>query len=104
MTGGDEPTMIPNPYLSAIRSAKESATGPAQELKEGLKSVKSAMEGNCWQSPMADDFFSAIGQHERTLSNCQTNAMAEFDDAIAGQPEKVESTAWQVRWRNLAGY
>lgn len=93
--------MVPNPYLAAIRSAKTSATGPAQELKDGLKSAKTAMENNCWQSPMADAFFSTLAQHERTLSNCRTNALGEFDDAMAGQPERVESTAWQVHWHNL---
>lgn len=95
--------MVPNPYLAAIKSARSSATGPADELKDGLKAVKAAMDGNCWQSPLADDFYGALGQHEHTLSSCKTNAMQEFDDAIAGQPEKVEATAWQVHWHNLAG-
>ena len=95
--------MVPNPYLAAVRSAKGSATGPAEQLKDGLKTVKSAMDGDCWQSPLADAFYAAIGEHEQTLGRCRTNAMQEFDDAIAGQPEKVEATAWQVHWRNLAG-
>lgn len=97
----EDPVMIPNPYLAAIRSAKADATEPAEQLKEALKSARTAMEGNCWQSPMADRFYGEIDQHEKTLGNCRTNALAEFDEAIAGQPATVESTAWQVHWRNL---
>jgi hypothetical protein len=98
---GDGPVMVANPYLAAIKGAKASAEGPAEDLKEGLKSAKAAMNGNCWQSPMADAFYGVIAQHERTLSNCKTNAMDEFDEAIAKQPEKVEANSWQVHWHNL---
>ncbi len=98
-----DPVMVPNPYLAAIKANRSSSVGPADELKDGLKAVKDAMDANCWQSPIADTFYGTLTQHERTLSNCRTNALAEFDEAIKGQPAKVESTAWQTHWRNLAG-
>lgn len=102
MTDDDAPAQIPNPYLAALRSARQSATAPAHSLAEGLRSVKSSMEANCWQSSIADQFFSTLSQQETTLKRCQTNAMDDFDEAITGQPEKVDENAWQVHWHNLA--
>jgi hypothetical protein len=102
MTDEDAPLQIPNPYLAALRSARQSASPSAHALAEGLRSVKSAMEGNCWQSSVADQFFSTLTQQETTLKRCQTNAMDDFDEAIAGQPEKVAENSWQTHWHNLA--
>jgi hypothetical protein len=104
MAGGDEadePTMLANPYLAAIRSAKQQAVAPAQSLADGLKAVDGAMQANCWQSSMADRFYAELSQQRTTLSKCQTNALDEFDDAISNQPAKVPTGAWQFHWHNI---
>jgi hypothetical protein len=97
----DEPTLFTNPYLAAIRSAREQAVGPAHDLAEGLKAVDTAMQANCWQSRLADQFYAEVSQQRTVLSNCETNALAEFDDAISNQPAQVPEGAWQLRWHNL---
>jgi hypothetical protein len=101
---GDEatdPVMLPNPYLAALRSARQQATGPAQSLADGLKAVDSAMQGNCWQSKLADQFYAELSGQRTTLSRCRTRALDEFDEAINGQPEKVPAGAWQFHWHNI---
>lgn len=97
----DKPVMLPNPYLAAIRAAKQQAVGPAQSLKEGLKTVDSAMQANCWQSTIADQFYAELAHQRTVLSQCQTNALDEFDNAINSQPESVPAGAWQFHWHNI---
>jgi hypothetical protein len=97
----DEPMMLANPYLAAIRAAREQAVGPAKGLADGLKSVDTAMQANCWQSRLADQFYAEMSQQRTVLSNCQTNALDEFDDAIRNQPAQVPEGAWQFHWHNL---
>ena len=100
-TGDEAPTMLPNPYLAAIRAAKQQAAGPAQQLAEGLKAVDSAMQGNCWQSSVADQFYTELAEQRTALSRCHTRAMDEFDQAIGDQPEQVPAGAWQFHWHNI---
>lgn len=97
----DEPMVLPNPYLAAIRAAKQQAAGPARDLADGLKAVDSAMQANCWQSTAADQFYAELAEQRTTLSRCHTRAMDEFDQAIAAQPEKVQAGAWQFHWHNI---
>jgi hypothetical protein len=99
--GADDPVMLPNPYLAAIRAARQQATGPAQQLADGLKAVDGAMQANCWQSTVADQFYAELAEQRTTLSRCQTRALEEFDHAISGQPEKVPAGAWQFHWHNI---
>jgi len=101
MAGDEEPTMLPNPYLAAIRSAKQQAVGPAQSLKDALKDARSKADPNCWQSTVADQFYAELAQQRTVLSRCHTNALDEFDDAINSQPETVPAGAWQFHWHNI---
>lgn len=103
MTGEEspDPVMLPNPYLEAIRSAKQQAAGPAQQLAEGLKAVDSAFQGNCWQSSTADQFGAELADQRTPLARCHTRSLDEFDHAISGQPEKVPAGAWQFHWHNF---
>jgi hypothetical protein len=104
MAGPDDEAdaMYPNPYLAALRSARASAVGPAGSLAKALDAAQRAMEGNCWQSPTADAFYTALAGHRTTLKNCKERALQEFDDAIARQPETVPESSWQRHWHNLA--
>lgn len=101
MAGGDEVTMVPNRYRSAIGQARTTAVAPADALKEALDKAHRAFEGGCWLSTTADDFGVALAEHRRTLSRAQEDALAEFDDAVARQPELVESTDWRVHWHRM---
>lgn len=101
--GDDKHTMIANPYLAALRSAKSSASGPASDLAKALDTARTAMEGNCWQSTLADQFFSQLATQRTTLQRCRDRALQEFDDAIARQPEMVSDDSWQRYWHNLGG-
>lgn len=103
MSGGEEgPIMVPNPYKDALESARGRALGPAGEISRALDSAHRALSGGCWQSTTATGFGADLSGHRTTLGTVRDNAIGEFDDAIAGQPEQVESDAWQVRWRNLS--
>lgn len=44
MAGGDEVTMVPNSYRSAIGRARTTAAPPAQEVKEALDKAHRAVE------------------------------------------------------------
>ncbi|WP_131106092.1 hypothetical protein [Ornithinimicrobium sufpigmenti] len=101
MAGGDEVTMVPNSYRSAITSARAAAAPPAEEIKEALDKAHRAFEGGCWLSTTADDFGVALAEHRRTLGRVREDALAEFDDAVARQPELVESTDWRVNWLRM---
>lgn len=101
MAGGDEVTMVPNSYRSAIGRARTTAAPPAQEVKEALDKAHRAVEGGCWLSTTADDFGVALAEHRRTLTRVRDEALAEFDDAVARQPELVESTDWRVTWQRM---
>lgn len=43
----------------------------------------------------------ALAEHRRTLTRVRDEALAEFDDAVARQPELVESTDWRVTWQRM---
>lgn len=102
MAGGDEVTMVPNSYRSAISRARTVAEPRAQEIKDVLDKARRAFEGGCWLSSTADDFGDALAEHRRTLTRAQEGSLEEFDDAIAAQPELVESTDWRVNWQRMA--
>ncbi|QFG69824.1 hypothetical protein [Ornithinimicrobium pratense] len=102
MAGGDEVTMVPNSYRSAISSARTAAAPPAQEMKDALDKAHRAFEGGCWLSTTADDFGVALAEHRRSLTRVRDDALAEFDDSLAQQPELVESTDWRVNWHRMA--
>lgn len=101
MAGGDEVTMVPNTYRAAISRARTVAQPRAQEIKDALDKAHRAFGGGCWLSTTADDFGTALAENRRTLTRVQEEAMAEFDDAVARQPELVESTDWRVNWHQM---
>ena len=103
MAGDDEVTMVPNPYRTALEQARNRSVDPAGDIKEALDKADRAMSSGCWVSTTADDFGAALAEHKRTLGRVRDDAIQDFDDAVAGQPERVESTAWQTRWQKMAG-
>ncbi|RHA37648.1 hypothetical protein [Cellulomonas rhizosphaerae] len=92
---------IPNPYLAAIRSRRGLAVPVAADLRDDLDAVVRAMDAGAWVSSAADDFYTDLTGHRRSVTTASDGAIATFDDAIRRQPEKVEPGAWQTRWRNL---
>ncbi len=100
MGDGDE-AKVPNPYLAAIKSSKGRSTEPAATLRTALNKAVTAMEAGAWTGGKADTFGGSLSGWKSTTGNAATNALHEFDDAIAGQPEMVETNSWQVHWHNL---
>lgn len=98
MAGEDEVTMVNNNYRSALVRARSTAVPRAREIKEALDKANTAFSAGCWLSTTADDFGAALATHRSSLTTVRDNAIGEFDDAIAGQPELVESTDWRVNW------
>ncbi|ROS26004.1 hypothetical protein [Cellulomonas sp. PhB150] len=92
---------IPNPYLAAIRVRRGQAVPVAADLRDDLDGVIRAMDAGAWISSTADDFYTDLTGHHRSVTTAADGAIATFDDAIRRQPEKVEPDAWQTRWRNL---
>ena len=99
--GDTDAAKVPNPYLAAIKSAKGRSTGPADTLRTALDNAVTAMEAGAWMGGKADTFAGSLSGWKSTTGHAATNALQEFDDAIAGQPEMVETNAWQVHWHNL---
>ena len=71
--------------------------GRMRSLDEAIRH----MDEGAWFSTAADEFYAALTQRRSTLLTVRDNAVGEFDQAISGMPEMVDSTSWYVRWRNL---
>lgn len=93
--------LVPNPYLAAIRYRRGLAVPVAAELRDALDAAVRAMERGAWVSSRADDFATDLAGHREALGRAADGVLGTYDDAIGRQPEEVEPTAWQVRWRNL---
>lgn len=50
---------------------------------------------------MGEDFSGELDTYRSKLTDAGPEALDDFDRVIAGQPERVESTAWQVRWQRM---
>ena len=101
--GGDDPVMVRNPYLAALRQAKADVQPSLTSIRAALDDAVRAMEANAWvsDSGKAEAFGNGLADHKRGLGECATGVDAEFDEATRGMPEEVESTSWYVHWRNV---
>ena len=97
----EEAVEVPNPYRAAIVSARDRARPVAADLDDDLRAAMRAMEAGAWVSTLADAFHTDLTGHAAALGRAADGAMSTFDDAVAGQPERVPDHAWQIRWRNL---
>ena len=98
----DDVVMVNNNYRSALESARSGCVAAAADLEDALTRARRAMNAGAWQGPMGTDFSGELDTYRARLNEAGPDALAAFDRAIAGQPHRVPSTAWQVRWRNLA--
>lgn len=102
MAGDDDVVMVHNTYKDALESARSSSVGPAARLEDALSAARRAMNAGAWQGPMGEDFSGELDTYRRRLNEAGPDALDAFDDAIARQPERVPSTAWQVRWQRMS--
>ncbi len=101
MSGEDGVTQVPNPYLAALRRRRTESLPHVHDLRTALDEAIRHMDEGAWFSTAADEFYAALTQRRSTLLTVRDNAVGEFDQAISGMPEMVDSTSWYVRWRNL---
>lgn len=103
MSGDEEQgqVMVPNPYLAALRDNRTDAMEPVRELRTSLDDAVAAMDAGAWFSTTADTFYAELTGRQQRLATVRDEALGEFDDAMAGMPEMVDSESWYVRWRNL---
>lgn len=92
---------VPNPYLAAIRSKRDMSVGPAETLRTALDVAVTAMDAGAWSGGTADGFYDELTGHRTAARNGADNAIQEFEDAISGMPEMVDSDSWYVRWHRL---
>lgn len=83
---------------TALRRARTAASPRADAIRNALDDAHRAFSAGCWLSSTADDFGVALADRRSSLRTVHDNAMGEFDDAIAGQPEAVESTDHRATW------
>ncbi len=100
-TGDAADPQVANPYRAAIVAAKQRSADPAEVLGTALDQAVTAMEAGAWIGGTADGFASSLTGWRSTARRAGSAALEEFDDAVAGQPERVEVNSWQVHWRNL---
>lgn len=100
MAGGDEIVMVNNNYKTALQGARSASYGAAGDLETALRAAQRAVEAGAWGGPMGEDFAGELARYRTVLNEAGPEAIATFDAAIAGQPDRVESTAWQVRWHS----
>ena len=96
----DEGT-IPNPYLAALRSARQRSVAPSHSLEHVLDAAVTAMEAGAWTGGKADAFGAELAGRRTATQRGGQRALQEFDHAISGMPEKVELNSWYVHWHNL---
>lgn len=101
MAGDDEVVMVNNTYKDALESARSSSVDPAARLKDALSAARRAMDSGAWEGPMGEDFSGELDTYRTKLNDAGPAAIDAFDAAIAAQPERVPSTAWQVRWQRM---
>lgn len=101
MGGGDEIVMVNNNYKTALESARSASTSAANDLETALRAALQAVEAGAWGGPMGEDFAGELRDHKTRLNDAGPEAISTFDTAITAQPERVESTAWQVRWHSM---
>lgn len=102
MSGGDDVVMVNNSYKTALQSARTSCVGPAGALEKALTAAQAAVQEGAWGGPKGEDFAGELTSHKKTLNDAGPAALADLDSAINAQPDRVESTAWQVRWHQMA--
>lgn len=101
MGGGDEVVMVNNNYKSALRAARATCREPASDLERALTAAERAMQNGAWGGPKGEDFAGELKTYKTKLNDAGPQAIADLDTAIAAQPERVESTAWQVNWQRM---
>lgn len=101
MGSGDEVVMVNNNYKTALRSARTTCRQPASDLEDALTAAERAMQNGAWGGPKGEDFAGELKGYKQKLNAAGPDAIADLDAAIAGQPERVESTAWQVHWHRM---
>ncbi|WP_298889843.1 hypothetical protein [uncultured Serinicoccus sp.] len=101
MAGDDEVVMVNNTYKDAVRSARSACVSPAARLEDALRAARRAMDAGAWQGPMGEDFSGELNTYRSRLNEAGPAALDDFDRVISGQPERVPSTAWQVRWQRM---
>ncbi|MCW2756496.1 MAG: hypothetical protein JWO46_242 [Nocardioidaceae bacterium] len=97
----DEPLQVPNPYRAAIVGAKSGCAPDRQTLRTALDKATAAMQGGAWVGTSGDAFAADLTGWKTDAAKAATDAETEFDEAIAGQPLKVDANSWQVHWHNL---
>lgn len=101
MSGEDDVIMVNNNYKSALETARATCRDPAAELADALTAAKQAMADGAWTGPMGEDFAGELDSWKTKLNDAGPAAISALDTAIAAQPDRVPSTAWQVRWQNM---
>ncbi|WP_022923423.1 hypothetical protein [Serinicoccus marinus] len=104
MAGDDEVVMVNNTYKDALESARSSSVDPAARLEDALSAARRAMDSGAWEGPMGEDFSGELDTYRTKLNDAgpaAIDALDALDAAIVAQPERVTSTAWQVRWQRM---
>lgn len=102
MSGDDDVVMVDNTYKSALEGARSTCLSPAARLESALGVARTAMSSGAWGGPKGEDFSGELDRYRRKLNDAGPDAISAFDSAISAQPERVPSTAWQVRWHQMA--
>ncbi|TDE10150.1 hypothetical protein [Jiangella asiatica] len=90
---------IPNPYLAALREARDDAGPVADGIREELRGVKDAMDAGAWVSSAADEFYTALTTQNTRLDAAADEAISDLDSAIEGRPEMVPPDSRDGRWK-----
>lgn len=99
--GSEGAGTVPNPYRAAVVAARADSVGPAGRLETALGDARRAMEGGAWVGGTADAFAADLSGWTTSVRRAGPAALATFDDALAGMPERVDPDSWYVRWQRM---
>ncbi len=94
-----DPVMVPNPFKAELKARLRDSLAEREALTVGLGKVLRSFESGGWVSPRSDEVYAMFAMMRDYLLRLDEHVVAEYELRIAGQPDEVEQTAWQTRWR-----
>jgi hypothetical protein len=94
-------TEVANPYKAAVGGALGRVKGYSSTAAAALDAAKTAWSAKAWTGGTSADFEAGLTAQATAAKNGGDACVGELQGMYDRQPDKVESTAWQVHWRNL---
>ncbi|MCL2490490.1 MAG: hypothetical protein FWF36_07195 [Propionibacteriaceae bacterium] len=94
---------VANQYKAAVQSQWSRVTPDLDDWRGLLDGVVGLLP-QAWSGGSSDSVCQWLGDVRSSMQRCCDGCDDEFRYAFNGQPDLVESTAWQAHWSGSGGY